>query len=99
MIENAILEAELIKMRRNPANFKIGTQVKCKFCSKPKSAYHLLNAKSDEEVGTWCPTHGWLTFNSVQYPPTERLKPSEIEDVRLRQRRQQEFAKRKEAQQ
>lgn len=93
------LVAELHKMRRNPANFSVAAQVKCKFCSEPKSAYHVLNAKfGDRVVGSWCPVHGWLFFDSVALPPTERLTAAEIEDNRRARQRRQEFAQRKAAQ-
>lgn len=92
------LEAELRKMRRNPADFSVLSMNKCKFCSKPKSAHHLINAKfGDQIVGSWCPVHGWLFFNSVELPPTERLSVVEIEDNRLAEQRRREFARRKAA--
>lgn len=92
------LGAELRKIRRNPADFSVSARVKCKFCSKPKTAYHLINAKfGDRVVGSWCPTHGWLFFDSVELPPTERLTAAEIEDSRLAAQRQREFARRKAA--
>lgn len=82
------LEAELRKMRRNPASYSVVSLHKCKFCTKPKSAHHLINAKfGDRIVGSWCPEHGWLFFDSVSLPPTERLTPAEIEDRRLTEQR------------
>lgn len=90
------LEAELVKMRQNPANFTITERVKCKFCTEKKSAYHLINAKSgDRVVGSWCAVHGWLFFDSVGIPPTERLTAFEIEDNRLAEQRRRQVAARK----
>ena len=94
------LGAELIKMRRNPEQFEVSGMVHCRFCGgKGKGAFQLIRAKSDKAAGTWCKTHGWLSFDSVAFPPTERLTASEIEDRRLEQRRKAEFQKRKEARQ
>ena len=82
------LEAELRKMRRNPANYSVVSLHKCRFCTKPKSAHHLINAKfGNRIVGSWCPEHGWLFFDSVALPPTERLTPTEVEEQRLAERR------------
>jgi len=78
---------ELIKMRRNPALFSAGGLIQCKFCGKPKTALALLHASFQDSVGSWCADHGWLYFDSVKLPPTERLRASEIEDRRLEQRR------------
>lgn len=76
------LTAELTKMRRNPHNFTILDRFQCKFCGTAKTAYGLLNAKC-ESCGSWCPVHGWLYFDTVDNPPTERLTGSELEDRRL----------------
>lgn len=85
-------------MRRSPDGYSVVKMVKCSLgCGKGK-AYSLTHADS-EHAGTWCPTHGWLTFDSVALPPTERLLPWEIEDRRLAQRRKDEFARRKEQRQ
>ncbi len=92
--ELAELTAELVKMRRNPANFTIGKVSKCKFCSDKQSGHHVLNRKS-ENVGLWCRIHGWLYFDSVANPPTERLTAFEVEDRRLDERRKAEWARRK----
>jgi len=84
----AELAAELTKMRRNPALFKIQQAIQCKFCGKPKTGLALINAKFPErQAGSWCPIHGWLFFDSVAFPPTERLTASEIEDRELERRR------------
>lgn len=91
------LSAELTAMRRNPDGYSVVRMVKCGLgCGKGK-AYSLTHADS-ENAGTWCPTHGWLFFDSVALPPTERLTPAEIEDNRLAAQRQREFARRKAAQ-
>lgn len=94
------LEAELRKMRRNPTDFSISARTRCKLCSEPKSAYHLINAKfGDRVVGSWCPEHGWLFFDSVELPPAERLTVAETEDNRLAEQRRRDFARRKAARQ
>ena len=94
------LESELRKMRRNSADFLVSARTKCKFCTKPKSGYHLINAKfRDRVVGSWCAEHGWLFFDSVALPPTERLTRAEIEDWRLAEQRRRDFARRKVARQ
>ncbi len=66
------LQAELTKMRRNPASFHFKRRVKCSLSDKTgaKSAYQIGHADSPE-AGTWCPEHGWLSFDSPQLPPTE----------------------------
>ena len=90
------LVAELVKMRRNPADFTVSGLSKCKFCSKSKIAYTLLNAKSGPiPVGAWCATHGWLFFESVRCPSTERLTAWEVEDSRLAEQRRAAWARRK----
>lgn len=92
------LAAELRKTRRNMADFSVASLHKCKFCTKAKTAYHLINAKfRDRVVGSWCATHGWLFFDSVALPPSERLTPSEIEERRLTEQRKQAVAQRETA--
>lgn len=82
------LGAELRKMRRNPAEYSVFSLHKCRFCTKLKTAHHLINAKfGNRIVGSWCSEHGWLFFDSVALPPTERLTPAELEDRRLTERR------------
>lgn len=90
------LVVELVKMRQNPVNFTVSGMSKCKFCSKTKVAYTLLNAKiSASPIGSWCAVHGWLFFESVQCPPTERLTTSEIEEICSSEQRKREAAQRK----
>lgn len=91
------LEVELTKMRRNPAMFHAGGKIQCRFCGKPNTAYALLDATSGNEAGSRCPLHGWLYFDSVKFPPTERLTAGEIEDRRLSERRREAAQRRKEA--
>jgi hypothetical protein len=88
------LTAELVKMRRNPANLTIGKVSKCKFCTGKESGYHVLNAEF-ELIGFWCSVHGWLYFDSVGNPPTERLTASEIEDQRVSEQRRRRIAQKK----
>lgn len=93
------LAAELHKMRRNVGDFAISGVLLCKFCSKPKTAYQLINAKfGDRIVGSWCSTHGWLFFDSVALPPTERLRQAEVEAISLTKQRREDAARRKAAQ-
>lgn len=76
------LHAELARMRRAPAGFSVAEMVGCKLgCGKAK-AYSITHAEC-RDAGTWCAVHGWLSFQSAQLPPTERLRPSEIEDRKL----------------
>jgi hypothetical protein len=89
------LTAELTKMRRNPALFAIDKAVRCKFCGKGQTGLALLHAES-LNAGTWCPEHGWLYFDSVKIPPTERLTASEVEDRKLASERSKAVARRKE---
>ena len=81
------LISELTVMRRNLADFVLGPMANCRFEAsgedgkRTKDAYQLA-AKSGELVGAWCPIHGWLWFDSVRYPPTERLTDTELRDQR-----------------
>ena len=78
------LASELALMRRNAGDFVVGRRVKCSLGSDrkgEKSAYEVV--AEGEPAGTWCPEHGWLWFDSARYPPTERLKPSELRDRQL----------------
>jgi hypothetical protein len=78
------LLAELIKMRQNPEHFSVISMGNCGFCGGgTKRAYQLSSEQSKTVAGSWCPTHGWLHFDSVGYPPTEHLSDSEREDRRL----------------
>jgi hypothetical protein len=80
------LQRELTIMRRNPDGYSVAGMVSCKMgCGKGK-AYSLTHTDS-ESAGSWCSVHGWLFFDSVALPPTERLSDSEIEDRRLEQSR------------
>lgn len=89
------LRRELTTMRRNPEGYSVVRMVKCSLgCGKGK-AYSLSHADS-ASAGTWCPTHGWLFFDSVALPPTERLTTAEIEDNRLAKQRQRDWLRRKE---
>jgi hypothetical protein len=82
------LFAELSKMRRNPEHFTVISLSNCRFCGGGTNrAYQLSGSKSESVAGSWCVEHGWLHFDSVGYPPTERLSDSEIEDRRLEQQR------------
>ena len=90
------LRRELATMRRNPDGYSVVRMVKCSLgCGKGK-AYSLTHADS-ENAGTWCPIHGWLFFDSVVLPPTERLTLAEIEDNHLAEQRRREAARRKAA--
>lgn len=83
------LTSEIERMRRNPADFWLRGRAACSLgCDRKgqRSAYQL-GYKEITEAGTWCPTHGWLTFNSADILPTERLTPAELEDRRLSQQR------------
>ncbi len=66
------LVSELRLMRQNPDNFYLRGRSCCLFCggTGQKNAYQLGHPKSIE-AGTWCPEHGWLSFDSPQLPPTE----------------------------
>lgn len=80
------LRRELTTMRRNPEGYSVVRMVKCSLgCGKAK-AYSLAHADS-ASAGTWCPMHGWLFFDSVALPPTERLTASEVEENRLAEQR------------
>lgn len=61
------LNAELTRMRRNPAEFTVFSGANCKLCYK-KTAFDLSHPKNPT-AGSWCPTHGWLFFDSVKIPP------------------------------
>lgn len=95
------LISEIQTMRRNPTDFYFRRKASCSLgCDRKgeRSSYQIGHADASE-AGTWCPTHGWLTFDSVALPPTERLLPWEIEERRLARRRKDEFARRKEQRQ
>lgn len=90
------LRRELATMRRNPEGYSVVRMVKCALgCGKAK-AYSLAHANS-ASAGTWCLSHGWLFFDSVALPPTERLSAAEIEDNRLAEQRQKDWQRRKAA--
>lgn len=90
------LRAELDRMRRNPEQFHVSAAITCSLCGgKEKRALQLLGEKSEFVAGAWCPTHGWLYFDSVIYPPTERLTATEVEDNRLAEQRQKDWQRRK----
>lgn len=90
------LLTEIVTMRRNPRNFRVTGMVTCSLAPAicKKSAFRLTHPDA-ANAGSWCPVHGWLFFDSVALPPTERLTTSEIEDRKLEQRRKAEFAQRK----
>lgn len=78
------LPSELAKqiqvMRRNPAEFSVVRKVQCKFGCGKQSAFALTHPDS-KDVGSWCPTHGWLSFDSAtvrpigeEYTPTKRAR-------------------------
>jgi hypothetical protein len=95
------LISQIQVMRRNPTDFYFRRNASCSLgCDRKgeRSAYQIGHPDA-LEAGTWCPTHGWLTFDSVALPPTERLLPWEIEDRRLAEQRRAAVARRKEAQQ
>src|SRR5262245_48479541 len=73
---------EIQRTRRKPEAFSLAHMVKCRFGCGARAAYALSHPQS-AEAGTWCPTHGWLFFDSVGLPPTERLTATEIEDRAL----------------
>lgn len=93
---SAGLTAELTKMRRNVKDYHVFGMGTCSFCGgKQKPAYQVKSGQSEFVVGSWCPEHGWLHFDSAAYPPTERLTASEVEDRKTDERRKAEFARRK----
>lgn len=80
------LQRELTTMRRGFERYSVTKMISCKLgCGKSK-AYSLTHADS-ENAGSWCATHGWLFFDSVSLPPTERLSDGEREERRLEQQR------------
>ena len=93
------LISQIATMRRNPDHFYFKRRASCSLgCDRKgeRTSYQLGHPDNDD-AGTWCPNHGWLSFDSAGLPPTERLRPWEIEDQRLSDRRKAEFARRKEA--
>ena len=91
------LISQIQTMRRNPADFYFRRKASCSLgCDRKgeRSSYQLGHV-DDVEAGTWCPNHGWLSFDSVALPPTERLTAAEVEDRRLSDRRKADFARRK----
>lgn len=67
-------------MRRDPRAFKVAGTAKCKVSGIPCKKADLIVLSEGVYVGRWCPDHGWNDFNSVRFPPTERLTPSELAD-------------------
>ena len=95
MVTITALNSELTRMRRRPEDFTILREdAKCKLCYK-KTAVDLGHPNNPANAGTWCPVHGWLMFDSVGIPPTERLKPYEIEANKEAEKRKAAFARRK----
>lgn len=92
------LQRELTTMRRVPDGYSVVKMVKCSLgCGKGK-AYSLTHPDS-ENAGTWCAVHGWLFFDSVALPSTERLRTWEIEERRLSEQRKTAVARRREVRQ
>lgn len=88
------LTAALVKMRRNPLEFTVlRTDAKCKFCYK-KTAVDIGHPLNPQNAGCWCPEHGWLVFDSVAIPPTERLKPHEVQEREEAEKRRIAWQKR-----
>src|SRR5688572_2286149 len=51
----ARLDAEIIRMRRNPREFQVLAMVRCRFCPpKSKTAYELSHPLNPKNAGTWC---------------------------------------------
>ncbi len=91
------LTAELARMRRNPTEFAVlSSNAKCKLCYK-KTAVDLGHPLNPANAGCWCPVHGWLFFDSVAIPPTERLKPYEIQERAEAEKRHIAWQKRQDA--
>jgi hypothetical protein len=67
------LVSELCRMRRNPDEFYFKRRVMCSLgCDHKgeKSAYQIGHANCDD-AGSWCATHGWLSFESARLPPNQ----------------------------
>ena len=59
----ASLTRELQMMKRDPSEFSVVRKVACQFgCGK--AAALALTHLSVSSVGSWCPQHGWLYFDS-----------------------------------
>jgi hypothetical protein len=63
-----LLKAEIRKMRRNPEDFIVLRQGRCRLCWK-KNALDLGHPQNPTNAGSWCPVHGWLNFDSVKIRP------------------------------
>lgn len=84
------LVVELVRMRRDPTAFGLRRRVTCALgCPKVDGigAAYALSHVDSEETGSWCPVHGWTSFDSVSCPPTERLRPHEIAERELAAKR------------
>ncbi len=67
---------QLIIMRRDPAEFTFLGMSRCKLCYK-KNAVDIGHPLTPAGAGTWCPEHGWLSFNSSAIRPVgEEYVPS-----------------------
>lgn len=62
------LKTELRRMRRRPEDFTVLRQGRCRLCCK-KTALDLGHPKNPTNAGSWCPVHGWLSFDSVKVRP------------------------------
>lgn len=58
----------IIVMRRNPEEFTFLRMSRCKFCYKTV-AYDIGHPLNPTNAGSWCPTHGWLAFDSPKIRP------------------------------
>lgn len=74
------LTKELKRMRREPSRFSIVKMVACALGCGKGTAYSLTHLDC-AEAGTWCSTHGWLSFPSnalrpigEEYVPQKRVK-------------------------
>lgn len=89
------LNRELIRMRRNPAEFTVlRTDAKCKLCYA-KTAVDIGHPLNTENAGCWCDFHGWLFFDSAAIPPSERLSKAEVQERTEAKQRQIAAQKRK----
>lgn len=68
------LTQELRRMRRDPEEFTVLRALHCSFCTKT-TAVTLGHPMNPVKAGTWCPTHGWLFFDSVKITPIGEQLP------------------------
>lgn len=63
------LRRELSVMRREPAEFAVVARGICRFCTGSAKTAYWLSHPLNKDAGSWCPEHGFLSFDSNTIRP------------------------------